>query len=73
VGPRAGMDGRKVSSPPGFDPGPSSPYSVGIPTELPGPHNGRYKRQKRNFHFLLCGIYDNPKNAEFPQWSNETK
>ena len=25
VGPRAGMDGRKISSPPGFDPGPSSP------------------------------------------------
>ena len=24
VGPRAGMDGRKISSPPGFDPGPSS-------------------------------------------------
>ena len=26
--PRAGLDGRKISSPPGFDPG---------PTELPGP------------------------------------
>ena len=38
VGPRAGLDGRKISSPPGFDPGPSSPYSVAIPTELPGPH-----------------------------------
>jgi len=25
VGPRAGLDGRKISSPPGFDPGPSSP------------------------------------------------
>jgi hypothetical protein len=25
VGPRAGVDGRKISSPPGFDPGPSSP------------------------------------------------
>ena len=25
VGPRVGMDGRKSSSPPGFDPGPSSP------------------------------------------------
>jgi len=24
-------------SPPGFDPGPSSPYSFAIPTELPGP------------------------------------
>ena len=41
MGPRAGLDGRKISSPPGFDPGPSSPWSVAIPTELPGPqHNG---------------------------------
>ena len=38
VGPRAGLDGRKISSPPGFDPGPSSPQSVAIPTELSGPH-----------------------------------
>jgi len=37
VGPRAGLDGRKISSPPGFDPGLSSPQSVTIPTELPGP------------------------------------
>ena len=34
---RAGLDGRKISSPPGFDLGPSSPQSVAIPTELPGP------------------------------------
>ena len=39
VGPRAGLDGRKISSPPGFDPGPSSPQSVAIPTELPGPQH----------------------------------
>jgi len=25
VDPRTGLDGRKISSPPGFDPGPSSP------------------------------------------------
>jgi len=37
LGPRAGLDGRKILSPPGFDPGPSSPYSVAITTELPGP------------------------------------
>ena len=37
MGLRAGLDGRKISSPLGFDPGPSSPYSVAIPTELPGP------------------------------------
>jgi hypothetical protein len=37
VGPRVGLNGRKISSPPRLDPGPSSPYSVVIPTELPGP------------------------------------
>jgi hypothetical protein len=35
VGPKAGLDGGKNSSTPGFDPRPSSPYSVGIPTDLP--------------------------------------
>ena len=33
MGPMAGLDGRKISSPPGFDPG----SSVAIQTELPGP------------------------------------
>jgi len=28
VGPRASLDGRKISSPPGFDPGPFSPQAV---------------------------------------------
>ena len=37
MGPRTGLEGRNISSPPGFDPGPSSPHSVAIPTELPGP------------------------------------
>ena len=27
----------KISPPTGFDPGPSSPYPVAIPTKLPGP------------------------------------
>ena len=31
--------GGKISSPPGFDPGPSSPYSVAIPTELSSPRD----------------------------------
>jgi len=39
VGPRAGLDRRKFSSPPGFDRGPSSPQSVTILTELQGPQN----------------------------------
>ena len=38
MGPRAGLDRRKISSPSGFDPGPPSPKSVAVPTELPGPH-----------------------------------
>jgi hypothetical protein len=37
VGPRTGLDGRKISSPPGFDPGPSCRQSVAIPTELSSP------------------------------------
>jgi len=50
VGPRAGLDGRKISSPPGFDAGPSSPYSVAIPTELPGPRLCIYT----TFNILVC-------------------
>ena len=38
MGPRAGLDGRNISSPPAFDPGPCSPQSVAILIELPGPH-----------------------------------
>jgi len=38
VGPRAGLDGWKISSPLEFDLGPSSPKSVAMPTELLGPH-----------------------------------
>jgi len=38
VGPRAGQDGQKILSPPGFDPGPSSRESVAIPNELTSPH-----------------------------------
>jgi len=40
VGLRPGLDGRKISSPPGFDPGPFTRRSVAIPTEVPGPHYG---------------------------------
>jgi len=42
VGPRAGLNERNISSPPGIDPGPSSPWSVAIPTEPPGPLNKYY-------------------------------
>ena len=36
-GPQGRSGGRKIASPPVFDPGSSSPWSVAIPTELPGP------------------------------------
>ena len=36
VGSRAGLDWRKISSTPCFDPGPSSPQSVSITSQLPG-------------------------------------
>jgi len=48
VGPRAGLDGRKISSTPGFDPGPSSSFA--IPTELPGPH----MKHCIVLHYILC-------------------
>jgi len=44
-GPRTGLEGRKISSSPGFDPGPSSLYSVTIPTELPGPFMLQYTEE----------------------------
>ena len=34
MGPRAGLGGRKILSQNGFDPGPSSPQSVAMPTEI---------------------------------------
>jgi len=36
-GTRASLYGRKISSPPGFNPKPSTRISVAIPTELPDP------------------------------------
>ena len=37
MGPRDGLDERKISSPPGLDLGSSTPKLVAIATELPGP------------------------------------
>jgi len=49
VGPRAGLDGRKISSPPGFDPGPSTPsqslYRLSYPADI-----------KLNMHFIFNSI-----------------
>jgi hypothetical protein len=38
---------RKIGPPPGFDPEPSSPYSVAILTELPGPHETKSSLRKQ--------------------------
>ena len=51
MGPRAGLDGRKISSPPGLDPGPSSPYSVAILTEL---HTRVARPMSVWYNRLLC-------------------
>ena len=68
VGLRASPDGRKTSSPPGFDPGPSSPQSVTIPTELPGPLTYRVRTSKfdlrRTFRNVTVALV-----AECLQWS----
>ena len=48
-----GLDGRKISSPPGFDPGPYSPQSVAIPTELPGPCAVGSKESKNNEPLII--------------------
>ena len=37
MGPRVGVERRKISSPPGFDPGTPARSSIAIPNELPGP------------------------------------
>jgi len=50
VDPRAGLDGRNISSPPGIDPGPSTLQSVAIPTELPGPLSYKYVLDNKKFN-----------------------
>ena len=49
VGPRAGLDGRKISPYRDSIPGPSGPYSVAIPTELPGQPVRRVQEQFVSF------------------------
>ena len=60
MGPRAGLDGRKISSPPVFDPGPSSPQPIAIPTELPGLHSDCYwvTEIKDEMSISTCDIQD---------------
>ena len=53
MGPRVGLDGRKISSPPGFDSGPSNPQPVAIPTEIPDPRSGPEGSRKLRFLDLM--------------------
>jgi len=41
---------RKISSLPGFDPGPSSPYLVAILTGIPGPSTRTWRPEKASLH-----------------------
>ena len=56
VGSRAGLDGRKISSRPGLDPGPSSPQSVAIPTELPGPQLWKVETEMYLLASVKCDL-----------------
>ena len=60
MGPMAGLDEQKISSPPGFDPGPSSPQSVAIPTELPGSQIYRYLHHKNTGPFFVLSVKCKP-------------
>jgi len=70
VGPRAGLDGRKISSPPGFDPGPFQPvvsryndWATRLTTDiqyitaiLEGKKNNVYEPHSNNIHQLYNTI-----------------
>ena len=53
MGPRACLEGRKISSPPGFDPGPSARSSIAIPTKLPGSYKVTNVFAGRGLHLNL--------------------
>ena len=59
MGPRGGLDGRNISSPPGFDHRLSSPSSVAISTELPGPritNNHHHHHVLEGLGMLACSL-----------------
>ena len=73
VGPRACLEGQKISSSPGFDPGPSSPQSVAIPTELPGPHTAVCNRTKCRLHFVKWSGSDTKQQNMQPAVSQQKR
>ena len=54
----AGLDVWKISSPPGFDPGPSSPLSVAISTELPPPPH-THTHTHTHIYIYIYTVYNN--------------
>ena len=59
MGPRSRLEGRKISSPPGFDPGLSSPQLVAIPTEYPTHiyiyiYTHKHTRARAHTHTYVC-------------------
>ena len=53
VGPRVGLDGRKISSPPGSIPDRPARSSVAIPTELPWSFDNNTSKTKVSIHWTL--------------------
>ena len=56
MGPRAGLDGRKISSLPGFDPGPSSPSQSLYGLSYPAHYSGMYIRDFKTFFKEFSGL-----------------
>jgi len=57
MGPRTGVDGREISSAPGSDPGPSSPYSVAISTRATPTHKNITEKCKNMLHIWGLGLF----------------
>ena len=59
VGPRAGLDGRKILSPPGFDPGPSSPLAQSLyPLSYRAHVALGTQHAMRTRHIVICSLFD---------------
>jgi len=56
MGRTVGLDGRKISSPPGFDRGPSSPQSGATPTDPLKGNNNNNNNNNNNELQKICQI-----------------
>ena len=76
VSPRAGLDGRKISPHRDSIPGTSSPWSVAIPTELPGPQISSKEENKFGKQSYVITGLDKPlglQEAGAPRISRHTE